>query len=183
MLVNVVGKYMDERKNVANTVGTLVISQWVKSDYSPNLERYPVTNTWHPNRWEFTFDEIVPEDIRSFTLVPIVESGQMNYFANGSQYAEGAVYVRAANGDDIGRGFAESVQYADTTDTMLLLAGITDVQARHVLRNPEISSGLRRVQSLLYVAMHRSDLKRVLESQQGLEMFTGLAQSKGHSRH
>jgi len=34
--------------------------------------------------------------------------------------------VGTANGDDIGRRFAESVQYADTTDTMLTLAGITD---------------------------------------------------------
>ncbi len=183
MQATVVGKYMDEQKNLTNTVGTLVVSQWVKSDYSPNEQSYPVTHTWYPNRWEFTFGEIVPEDIRSFTLVPIVESGQMNYFANGSQYAEGAVYVRSANGDDIGRGFAESVQYADTTGTMLTLAGITDEQARQILRNPETSSGLRRIQSLLYVAMHRSDLKRILASQQGLEMFGGLGQSKGHSRH
>jgi predicted secreted hydrolase len=183
MQVNVVGKYMDEQKKLANTAGTLVVPEWVKSDYSPNRERYPVTDTWHPNRWEFTFDEIVPEDIRSFTLVPIVESGQMNYFANGSQYAEGAVYVRSANGDDMGRGFAESVQYADTTETMLTLAGITDVQARDILRNPETSSRLKRIQSLLYVAMHQSDLKRTLESQQGLEMFAGLAQSTGRSRH
>jgi hypothetical protein len=102
---------------------------------------------------------------------------------DGSQYADGAVYVRSANGDDIGRGFAESVQYADTTGTMLTLAGITDEQARQILRNPETSSGLRRIQSLLYVAMHRSDLKRILASQQGLEMFGGLGQSKGHSRH
>jgi len=181
--VNVVGKYMDEQKNLANTVGTLTVSQWVKSEYSPNPMRYPETNTWHPNRWHFTFNEIVPGDIRSFTLVPIVESGQMNYFANGSQYAEGAVYVRAANGDDIGRGFAESVQYADTTDTMLTLGGITDAQARRILRNPEISSGIQRIQSLFYVALHRSDLARILESQQGLEMFAGLSQSKGHSRH
>jgi hypothetical protein len=91
--------------------------------------------------------------------------------------------VRAANGDDIGRGFAESVQYADTTDTMLTLGGITDAQARHILRNPEISSGIRRIQSLFYVALHRSDLTRILKSQQGLEMFAGLSQSKGQSRH
>jgi len=181
--VNVVGKYMDEQKNLANTIGTLTVSQWLKSEYSPNPVRYPETNTWHPNRWEFSFNEIVPGDIRSFTLVPIVESGQMNYFANGSQYAEGAVYVRAANGDDIGRGFAESVQYADTTDTMLALGGITDAQARRILRNPEISSWVRRIQSLFYVALHRSDLTRILESQQGLEMFAGLSQLKGQSRH
>jgi hypothetical protein len=87
------------------------------------------------------------------------------------------------NGDDIGRGFAESVQYADTTDTMLTLGGITDAQARRILRNPEISSGIQRIKSLLYVALHRSDLARILESQQGLEMFAGLTQSKGHSRH
>lgn len=171
------------KKNLANTIGTLTVSQWLKSEYSPNPVRYPETNTWHPNRWEFSFNEIVPGDIRSFTLVPIVESGQMNYFANGSQYAEGAVYVRAANGDDIGRGFAESVQYADTTDTMLALGGITDAQARRILRNPETSSWIRRIQSLFYVALHRSDLTRILESQQGLEMFAGLSQSKGQSRH
>ncbi|HYC19497.1 MAG TPA: hypothetical protein VEF35_02590 [Candidatus Bathyarchaeia archaeon] len=32
-------------------------------------------DTWHPNKWEFTFDEAVPEDVRSFILVPIVETG------------------------------------------------------------------------------------------------------------
>ena len=181
--VNVVGKYIDEQKNLANTVGTLTVSQWLKSEYSPNPVRYPETNTWHPNRWEFSFNEIVPGDIRSFTLVSIVESGQINYFANGSQYAEGAVYVRTANGDDIGRGFAESVQYADTTDTMLALGGITDAQARRILRNPEISSWVRRIQSLFYVALHRSDLTRILESQQGLEMFAGLSQLTGQIRH
>jgi hypothetical protein len=36
---------------------------------------------------------------------------------------------------------------------------------------------------LFFVALHRSDLTRILESQQGLEMFAGLSQSKGQSRH
>jgi len=180
MRVNVMGKYMDERAELSNTAGTLTVPQWVKSTYTPNPARYPVTDTWHPNRWEFTFDEIVPKDIRSFTLAPIVETGQTNYGANGSHYAEGAVYVRTATGDDIGRGFAESVEYADTTDAMLTLAGITDPRVRRVLRSPEVSSRLRRVQSLLYVAMHRSELRRILASQQGLEMFGGSAPTNDH---
>ena len=66
-----------------------------------------MTNTWYPNGWAFRFAEGVPEDIRAFTMTPIVHEAQQGFFANGAQYAEGAVVLKDAGGPDIGRGFAE----------------------------------------------------------------------------
>lgn len=183
MRVDTSGKYMNERKELMNTWGTLTIRDWVRGEQSPNPALYPVTHTWHPNKWEFAFDDNLPEDVRTFTLIPIVDSGQTNFFANGSQYSEGAVYVRGSNDADIGRGFAESVQYADTTDTMFAIAGITDVHLQRLLR--ETSSSLpRRFWSSLYVLTHRRQLKAVLASQKGLEFFAKPSASEtGAPRH
>jgi len=170
MRVNVSGKYMDEHKQLKLTWGTLTVRTWVKSEYSPNPMRYPPSHTWYPNQWEFAFDDVLPEDIRAFTMVPIVSSGQSNFKVNGSEYSEGAVYLRGTSGEDLGRGFAESVDYAQTTDTMLMLAGIDDTSIEVLIRN-RASSWPRRVRSRLYVLMHTSELKEVLATQKGLELF------------
>ena len=117
------------------------------------------------------FDDVLSEDIRVFTMEPIVSSGQSNFFANGSEYSEGAVYLRGTSGEDLGRGFAESVEYARTIDTMLTLAGINDTSIGVPILNRS-SSWPRRVRSRLYVLMHTSELKDVLATQKGLELFT-----------
>ena len=75
-------------------------------------------------KWEFTFGEDVPEDIRVFTMEPIVTTGQSGFFAGGAQYSEGAVYLLGPNGEDLGRGFAESVGYANTLPNVLRLVGL-----------------------------------------------------------
>jgi hypothetical protein len=183
MRVDTSGKYMNEHKELANTWGTLTIREWVKGELSPNPPLYPVTHTWHPNKWEFAFDTNLPEDLRSFTMTPIVDSGQTNFFANGSQYSEGAVYIRGSNEADIGRGFAESVEYADTAGAMFSIAGIDDVGLQRLIRETS-SSWPRRFWSLLYVFTHRSQLKAVLASQKGLEFFAKPSASHTHApRH
>ncbi len=171
MHVNVSGKYMDEHKELKLTWGTLTVRKWVKGEHSPNPTRYPPSHAWYPNQWEFEFDDALPEDIRAFTMAPIVSSGQSNFFANGSEYSEGAVYLHGTNGEDLGRGFAESVEYARTIDTMLALTNIDDTSLGALILDSS-SSRLRRSRSRLYVLMHASELKDVLATQKGLELFT-----------
>jgi hypothetical protein len=182
MRVETSGKYMNEHKELLNTWGTLTISEWVRGEQSPNPALYPATHAWYPNKWEFAFDDNLPEDIRTFKLIPIVDSGQTNFFANGSQYSEGAVYVRGSDDADIGRGFAESVEYADTTDTMFAITDITDARLQRLLR--ERSSSLpHRFWSTLYVLTHRRQLRAVLASQKGLELFARPSPQTHTPRH
>ena len=171
MHVNVSGKYMDEHKELKLTWGTLTVRKWVTGEHSPNPARYPPSHTWYPNQWEFEFDDALPEDIRAFTMAPIVSSGQSNFFANGSEYSEGAVYLHGTSGEDLGRGFAESVEYARTIDTMLALTSIDDTSLGALILDSS-SSWLRRLRSRLYFLMHASELKDVLATQKGLELFT-----------
>jgi hypothetical protein len=179
MQVDTSGKYVNEHKELVNTWGTLTIREWVKGELSPNHALYPVTHTWFPNKWEFEFDANLPEDLRTFSMTPIVDSGQTNFFANGSQYSEGAVYVHGKDGAGIGRGFAESVEYADTAAAMFSIAGIDDARLQRLIRNTS-SSWPRRLWSILYVVTHRSQLKAVLASQKGLEFFSKPSPSHTH---
>lgn len=171
MTVNVAGTYMDEHKAQHLARGQLVVDGWIKSTTSPNQALYPVTNTWYPNSWRFSFDHTLPEDIRNFSMAQIVPVAQTNVFANGSEYNEGAVYLTDPTGKDIGRGFAEAVQYADTTDNLFRLSGIGDNRElrRLVLKN--VSSVAGRLRGLLYLSTHKAELKSVLASAKGMEFF------------
>ncbi|MDP4038570.1 MAG: hypothetical protein Q8P54_01205, partial [bacterium] len=142
--------------------------------------KYPITHTWHPNKWHFRFDEQIPEDIREFIMTPIVPQAQTLFFANGSQYAEGAVYLTNKTGNDIGRGFAESVQYADTTENMLRLAGLPATSKILDKLKPQGSSLISRFSSLCYMLVHQKDLKKVLGNAKGLEFFAKPKQKKQH---
>jgi hypothetical protein len=170
MVIDVAGKYMDEKGELHNTHGTLTIDEWVKSEISANPNLYPITHTWHPNHWSFSFDETMPEDIRNFQMKQIVKAGQTNFFANGSQYGEGAVYITDNRGKNIGRGFAEAVQYADTFENTLRLSGIPINTETKLLDdwNPSLA---RRVSNLLYVFTHQKQLKQVLDGAAGLDFF------------
>jgi predicted secreted hydrolase len=172
MKIDVAGKYMDEQKGLHTTWGTLIIDEWVKSNGSPNPMLYPVTNTWHPNRWHFSFDNTMPADIREFTMTQIVPEAQTNFFANASQYNEGAVYLRDRDGNDIGRGFAEAVQYADTTDNMYKLAGFeNNPKLRRILASKGASLP-KRLSSFIYMITHQKALKQVMATAKGLEFFS-----------
>jgi predicted secreted hydrolase len=175
MTVRVGGTYMDADKKTALTWGTLHITDWIKAVASPNPDRYLVTDTWYPNRWTFEFDDVVPEDIRRVTMTPIVGVAQAGYFANGSQYAEGAVVLTDPDGNDIGRGFAESVAYADTRQTMHRLAGLPESQAHldslsHLKTPPALA-----VFNAAYVLSHQADLDEIIKDSVGLEFFAGPA--------
>ena len=121
--------------------------------------------------WTFEFDEVVPEDIRRVTMTPIVDVAQVGFFANGAQYAEGAVVLTDPDGADIGRGFAESVSYADTRRTAHRLAGLPESQAHldslsHLTTPPALA-----VLNAAYVLAHKAELDEVISESVGLEYF------------
>lgn len=129
MSVPVKGKHMDPAGTQQEISGTLDVTRWVKVDDTPDPAEYTPPATWYPDRWEFRFDAPLPEHLRRFSMTPIVPRGQSGFFAFGGHYAEGAVYLRDEDGRDIGRGFAESVAYADMLPTVLSLAGLpTDAE-------------------------------------------------------
>lgn len=172
MTVAVKGQLIDAKNQVVDARGTLKIDKWVKSVKSSHPADYFVTNTWYPDHWEFQFQEMVPEDIRHFTMTPIVQGGQTGYNASGAQYSEGGVYIKNLDGELLGKGFAESVYYADAHTNIFHLAGIPDTpQIRELVETPEASSWLK-LQGLLYMAWppHQKKIKKVLEKclEQGL---------------
>jgi hypothetical protein len=139
---------------------------------SSNPELYLITNTWYPDHWEFKFEDMVPEDIRHFTLTPIVDTGQTGYNAGGSQYSEGGVNIRDPDGKFLGKGFAESVYYADSHPNALHLAGIPDTPEMRKLLKPPAPSPLLKLKGFLYMAWppHQKKIKNILEKclEQGL---------------
>ncbi|MGB9936276.1 MAG: lipocalin-like domain-containing protein [Methanobacterium sp.] len=166
MKVKVSGKYIDENNNSKNINGNLKVTEWIKSEKSQDIKLYPPTNTWYPQKWEFEFGSDVPEDIRNFTMIPIVDCGQSGFFGNGLHYSEGAVYLKDLEGNFIGRGFAESTGYADTTLNRLKLSGLPQTdEMLDKLEIPEPSSLLKLI-STLYIMWpsNKSKLKRILSN-------------------
>lgn len=161
MHVPVSGKYMDAAGTTHSITGTLDVTGWIRSEKSPAPADYPSTLTWYPNRWEFQFGPEVPEDIRSFIMEPIVSGGQSGFFANGEQYSEGAVYLRDAAGNDIGRGFAESVSYADTLPNRLKLAGLPVSEEMETLFRDYAPSEALKVASQAYLVLHAQELQEI----------------------
>lgn len=164
MNAEVSGKYIDEKNNSKKIKGMLKISEWIKSEKSQDPELYPVTNVWYPQKWEFSFGEDIPSDIRNFVMIPIVSGGQSGFFANGLHYSEGAVYLRDLEWNSIGRGFAESTGYADPILNRLKLAGLpaTD-EMRDKLEIPEPSSFLKLISSLYILwPSNKSKLEKLL---------------------
>ncbi len=164
MDVEASGKYVDEKNNSKKVKGRLKITEWIKSEKSQDPELYPVTNTWYPQRWEFSFGEDVPEDIRNFVMIPIVSGGQSGFFANGLHYSEGAVYLKDSDGNSIGRGFAESTGYADPILNRLRLAGLPATEEmRDKLEIPDPSSFLKFISSLyILLPSNKSKLEKII---------------------
>jgi predicted secreted hydrolase len=161
--VNLTGKYVAPDSQYKEVKGILRIDQWVKSEKSPDPDVYPLTHTWYPDRWHFSFGDDVPSFIQNFTMMPIVEKGQSGFFANGMQYSEGAVFIKNPEGKMIGRGFAESVSYADTSSTIHKLAGIPPNDEILNLELPGPSKILK-LKSYLYLRLpaNKKRLKEVL---------------------
>jgi len=172
MTVKVKGQLIKKDNTVKDITGTLMIPEWVKSERSSDPDQYRVTNTWYPNKWEFDFDENVPEDIRNFTMIPIVQGGQSGFNASGAQYSEGAVYIKDKMDNTIGKGFAESVYYANVVKNMLGLAGLpVTPEMIELVKKPFPSTGLK-IRSFLYLfwPSNREKLKKALKKciEQGL---------------
>jgi len=172
MNVQVKGQFIDAEHRVVDMMGTLKVDKWVKSVKSSDPENYFITDTWYPDQWNFQFQDMVPEDLREFTMTPIVAGGQTGYNASGAQYSEGGVNIRNNEGRFLGRGFAESVYYADALGNMLSLAGIPDTPKIRKLMETPVPSSLLKLKGLLYMAWppHQRKLKKMLEKclEQGL---------------
>lgn len=159
MIAKVNGKYMDEKKQTLNATGTLHVTDWIKNSETPDPGQYPGTNTWHPNRWEFHFDAPVPEDLKNIILLPLNPKGSLLLYNAGEQYQEAPVHILNARGEKIGRGFAESVQYANTNENRLKLAGLPDTpEMLGLLKAPEPSL-FSKMWSVLDVMAHKDELE------------------------
>jgi hypothetical protein len=179
MNIGVVGKYMDEHKKLTKVSGQLSITGWTKAERTPNPDLYPSTHTWFPNKWEFKFDDVLPEELRQFSMTSIVDGGQTNFFANTSQYNEGAVYLKDAKGNDIGRGFAEAVQYANTIPASYAVTGVNSPSEQKLLANNG-DNLFGRLSSLFYVLTHQKQLKSILAQARGLEYFSAPKPAKSN---
>jgi predicted secreted hydrolase len=166
MSVDVTGKFVDTNSKVTDVRGILNVTEWHKSAKSPDPGEYAVTGTWYPNKWEFRFGPEVPEDIRNFSMTPIVQGGQTAFFGHGPEYSEGAVYLRDEKGRLVGRGFAESTAYADTMKLTLRFAGLPVSQEMLELVRRPSPSRLLKIWSLLYVNWppQKAELMRLLPS-------------------
>ncbi|HML05916.1 MAG TPA: lipocalin-like domain-containing protein [Methanobacterium sp.] len=150
MTVKVKGQLIEKDNTVKEISGTLKIPEWIKSKRSSDPNQYWVTNTWYPNKWEFSFDKTVPEDIRNFTMTPIVQTGQSGFNASGAQYSEGAVYIKNNEGNLLGKGFAESVYYANVVKNMLHLSDLpVTPEMIALVKKPSPGLGLK-IKSFLY---------------------------------
>ena len=87
-------------------------------------------------------------------MTPIVDSGQTGFNASGVQYSEGGVLLRNFDGKYLGKGFAESVYYADAIPNLFHLAGIPDTsQMRKLMESPK-PSALLKLKGLLLSLIH-----------------------------
>ncbi|WP_414470559.1 lipocalin-like domain-containing protein [Methanobacterium sp. ACI-7] len=166
MEVDVSGKYIDEKSNYKDVKGTLKVTEWIRSEKSQDPDIYPVTNTWYPQRWEFEFGEDIPEDIRKFIMIPIVDGGQSGFFGDGLHYSEGAVYLKDHEGNSIGRGFAESTGYADNLLNRLKLSGLPATEEMaDKLEIPQPSSLLKLISTLYIIwPSNKSKLTKILSN-------------------
>src|SRR5579885_657214 len=125
MTAPVVGKYLDPYGTPVNISGQLTVTDWRKTDHSPNPEKYRSVGTWVPHGWQFTIQEKeVPKRLRNFRMEPIADDAQALFFANGSQYVEAAVRLIDADEKLVGTAYAEAVAYVDHLPTVLRLAGL-----------------------------------------------------------
>lgn len=171
MTVQIKGTMMDADRATSMVTGTLNVTDWIKAEHSPNPDRYLVTDTWYPNRWHFTFNDSVPADIREFTMTPIVDEAQAGFFANGAQYAEGAVVITAPDGTELGRGFAESVSFADTRRTVHRLAGLPEsnqaIADLYLRKTPKALA----LGNIAYVLTHQKELNEILAEARAMDFF------------
>jgi len=168
MTASCTGKYIDAQRQVHNVTGVMQVTQWVRSTASPNPALYPASNTWYPAKYQFMVDGPIPEPIRLLTVTPIIASGQTGFFATGIQYTEGGAVITDNWGREMGRGFAEGTNYADTTANVIRLAGLPeDQQTLGFLKAPKVGP-LMKIWSLIYVFFNKAELDKILAEAKGL---------------
>ena len=168
MTATVAGKYIERDGSAQDVTGEMTVAEWIRSEDTPDPAQYWPTNAWYPNHWSFRLDPALPDEVRTFTMTPIVKSGQSGFFASGEQYSEGAVELRDADGTVVGRGFAESVDYADATSNVLALAGLPVTAEMIALFQTEEPTATLAAESAAYVAAHADELADALETCLGL---------------
>ena len=149
-----IGSYIDAQGHTVRAVGRMQVSEWVKGGVSHGP--YQAPGVWYPNRFDITLDAApgLPEDKRTWSLVPIVSGGQQGFFAAGPHYSEGAAYVEQA-GQRTGRGFMESTGYVDATRQSLALSHVaaTPAHLAQLSASTEVTDAIK-AESIAYLAEH-----------------------------
>ena len=163
MEAGLVGKYVDPFGVEFNVSGRLTVSAWKKTDHTPNPEKYPNNPTWVPHGWEFELTEpVVPEDLRRLRMVPICDSAQALFFANGAQYVEAATVVLDGASNEVGSGFSEATAYVDNLAGILGLAGIPVNEENLALFSEEKVGPALWAESLWCWLAHQKQFKALL---------------------
>ncbi|NLV59762.1 MAG: carotenoid 1,2-hydratase [Clostridiales bacterium] len=163
-----VGKYIDPDNNSFEIKGTMKVDQWVRSAATPNPALYPPTGFWYPGRYAFELEGELPDALKRFWGRPLVGGEQTNFFATGLQYSEGAAVLFDDKGKELGRGFAEHTDYADTGETVLALAGLpVNADTLLFLKRPPVPWLMKQC-SFLYAALSRKELNRILAEAKGM---------------
>lgn len=168
MTATFTGKYIDPKNVTTNISGTMQVTEWIKCSSSPNPELYPPTNTWYPSKYQFTVDGNVPDAIKILSAKPIVAEAQAGYFATGLQYIEGGIVISDNLGNEIGRGFSEGTNYANSNEGIITLAGLpVNNQTKTFIYPPKVSYS-QKISSLFYVIFHQKELKTILKEAKGI---------------
>ncbi|MCK5155472.1 MAG: hypothetical protein KAQ69_03495 [Spirochaetales bacterium] len=162
------GKYIDANNHAIDIKGTMKVTKWVKNSTSPNPDVYLPTHTWYPAEYTFTIDSDVPEPLKQFTSTPITSNAQTGFFANGLQYAEGGTLLTDTLGNEIGRGFAEATNYANTWENVLKLSGMPVNEKTKEFIGAAKPSIYLKITSMLYVAFHKKELEKIIRESRGL---------------
>jgi hypothetical protein len=158
MTCPVEGKYQDRFGTVFNLSGQITISDWRKTDGSPNPAKYINTPTWVPHGGEFTlFEGVVPQRYRHFRLQHISDSPQCLWYSQGSQYVEAAVNILGDNGEKVGVGYQEAVGYVNPLNSVLKLAGLPTTPEILALFQAQPVSPTVYWESLLFYLAHITD--------------------------
>jgi len=137
------GKFVDPSGRAVDVSGEVTLTRWVLS---------PASRAWFPCQWEVA----IPTVKLKFSLTPLVNN-QLMYFANASEYKEGAV---AAHGSRDGKpikgvGFAESVAYAGYDyylKTKFAILGINDTPCNRELMMAKAPDFWLTVKSALFLS-------------------------------
>lgn len=169
------GKYIDAGNVTANLSGTMAVTAWVKDATSPNPGVYPATHTWYPAHYHFSLDPqlpgtgpAVPQRLRTFTLEPLIGTGQSGFFGTGLQYTEGGAIARDLAGAEIGRGFAEGTNWAHSADTVVAAAGLVASEQTRALLTPVPPSAQLVVDSMAYTQENALELLAIMKSARGM---------------